>query len=90
MKKFVCENLEELKENYLDEPEERISPEERDIFYQAGKEGFEPQREPQRELEEEFIDICLGLIDETDEIGLNREEMERGFKKALDIFYKEG
>jgi hypothetical protein len=41
MKKLVWENIEEIRENYFDEPEERVSPEERDNLYKVGKEGFE-------------------------------------------------
>jgi len=65
MKKFVCENLEELKEYYFDEPEEgeRISSEERDLLYKAGKEGFERKQSFTREelvstLEDLYMEVA--------------------------------
>jgi hypothetical protein len=62
MKKFVCENLEELKEFY-NEPEEgeRVSSEERDIFYKAGKEGFEGKQSFTRE---ELVSLLEDLYTE--------------------------
>ena len=65
MKKFVCENLEELKEGFYDEPgeEERVPSEVRDAMYQAGKEGFEGKQSFSREelislLEDLYMEVA--------------------------------
>ncbi len=91
MKKFICENLEELKEFY-NEPEEgeRVSPEEQDAMYQAGKAGFEEHDHEfgvQEELLEYFLELITDTINYTD---LDRASVENIFKKAMDIAYQEG
>lgn len=77
MKKFVCENLEELQENYYNEPEpdERMSSEERDLFYKAGKEGFEGK---QSFTKEEVIslleDLYMEVAGSYNDYGRNSED----------------
>jgi hypothetical protein len=88
MKKFVCENLEELRENYLDEPEERISPEERDIFYQAGKQGFEGKQSFTREelvslLEDLYMQVAGDYNDYARDAGSYQDVAIKDVQKFL-------
>lgn len=93
MKKFVCENLEELKEGFYDEPgeEERVPSEVRDAMYQAGRQGFDDGEEEEGHefgVEEEMLEYFLELLTDTKNYtDLDRASIERIFKKALDMTY---
>ena len=92
MSKFVYESLEELKEDYYQEPteEERIPAETRDAMYQAGKENFEKVTGPQDQIEEELFEYFLELITDTaNYTDLDRTSIERVFQKAMDTHYNQ-